>query len=63
MEYKAPIGEQNPFTRSARNTGGIFAEVVDTEMRQDEMMPKIKIENNQVIEVNSDAPLENNEEP
>ena len=60
MEYKA-AGEQNPFTHSARNTTNVFAEVVNTEMRAEEMMPKIKIENNLVVEVNSDAPLENNE--
>ena len=53
IEYKQ--GEGNPFTQSARNTANMFTEVVNTEVRHEDSMPKIKIENNQVVEVNSDA--------
>ena len=59
IEYKGGTNaEGNPFTHSARDTQNLFTDVVNTEMRNDELMPKIKIENNQVVEVNSDAPKE-----
>ena len=51
------VCEGNPFTHSARETVHIFSEMVNTEIRREELIPKIRVVSNPAREPHSESPL------